>query len=132
MKHLFTAILALNLFSCSKPTGIKEAIVNADSVAINFFKGDGTAEVVTNMVMLKDKGRISQLANFAESGKAAQYQCGFDGSIHIFKRDAVLQDIDFSINNAACMHFSFLLNNTIYRTKLSPEALQFIKSLNKK
>jgi hypothetical protein len=132
MNHLFTAILALSLFSCNQPTGIKEAIVNADSVAINFFKGDGTAEVVTNMVMLKDKGQMSQLAGFVESGKAAQYQCGFDGSIHIFKRDVALQDIDFSMNNAQCMHFSFLLNNTIFRTKLSTEALQFIKSLNKK
>jgi hypothetical protein len=132
MKYLFTAVLALGLFSCNKPTGIKDVIAGADSVAINFFKGDGTADSVTNMVMLKDKNQFSQLANFVEGDKTAASKCGFDGSIHIFKRDLVLQDIDFSFNNAECMHFSFILNSKAFNTQLSPEALQFIKSLNKK
>lgn len=120
------------LFSCSKPTGIKDVIAGADSVAINYFKGDGTADTVINMVMLKDKNQISKLADYTEGGKTAQYKCGYDGSIHVFKRDMVLQDIHFSVNDMQCMHFSFLLNNKVYTTKLSAEALQFIKSLNKK
>jgi hypothetical protein len=132
MKYFLIAVLALNLFSCTKPTGIKEVISGADSVAINFFKGDGTADTVTNMVMLRDKSQINKLADYVEAAKAEQYKCGYDGSIHIFKRDAVLQDISFSFNDVQCMHFSFLLNHKLFSTKLSAKAVQFLKSVNKK
>lgn len=107
-------------------------IAGADSVAINYFKGDGTADSVTNMVMLRDKDQISILADYVEDDKTENYKCGHDGSIHIFKKDAVTQDIDFSSNNVLCMHFSFLLNNKIFSTKLSAKALQFLKSVNEK
>lgn len=120
------------LFSCTKPTGIKEVIAGADSVAINYFRGDGTADSVTYMVMLRDKDQISKLADYVEDDKSENYKCGYVGSIHIFIRDAVTQDINFSSNNVQCMHFSFLLSDKIFSTKLSAEALQFLKSINKK
>ncbi len=120
------------LFSCTKPTGIKEVITGADSVAINYFKGDGTADTVINMIMLKDKSQISKLADYVEAGNTDNSKCGYNGSIHIFKRDAVIQDIDFSFYNVQCIHFSFLLNNNLFNTQLSAEALQFLKSVNKK
>jgi hypothetical protein len=133
MRKYIIALLVLPLFfSCSKPSGIKEVIAGADSVAINYFKGDGTADTVVNMIMLKDKSQIAALAGYAEGGKAATNKCGYDGSIHIFKRDMVLQDINFSTHDEQCRRFSFLLNNKLYATKLSNGALQFITSLNKK
>jgi hypothetical protein len=76
-------LLLFILFSCSKPSGIKNVITNADSVAINYFKGDGTADTVTNMVMLKDKNQISKLAGYIETTTTEDYKCGYDGSIHI-------------------------------------------------
>jgi hypothetical protein len=132
IKYILLLLLLPVLFSCTNPTGIKDVIAGADSVAINYFKGDGTVDTVVNMVMLKDKSQISKLADYVEAGKAEQYKCGYDGSIHIFKRHVVLQDINFTVNDVQCMHFSFLLNNKLYSTKLSAEALQFIKSVNKK
>jgi hypothetical protein len=132
MKYLFIMVLVLSLFSCNQPSGINEVIASGDSVAINFFKGDGTADSVTNMIMLKDKTQIGKLAGFVEGGKTATSKCGYDGSLHVFKGDLVLQDIDFSFNNAQCMHFSFSLKNKLYCTTLSNEASQFIRSLNKK
>ena len=132
IKYIVSLLLLPVLFSCTKPTGIKEVIAGADSVAINYFKGDGTADTVTNMVMLRDKNLISKLADYIEAVKTEQYKCGYDGSIHIFKRHVVLQYINFTVNDVQCMHFSFLLNNKLYSTTLSAEALQFIKSVNKK
>jgi hypothetical protein len=131
-KYMLLLLLPQVLFSCTNPTGIKDVIAGADSVAINYFKGDGTADTVTNMVMLRDKNQINKLADYVEATKAEQYKCGYDGSIHIFKQDVVLQDINFSFNNVQCMHFSFVLNNQLHSTILSAEALQFIKSVNKK
>jgi hypothetical protein len=110
----------------------KSVITNADSVAINYFKGDGTADTVINMVMLKDKNQISKLAAYIETTTTEDYKCCYDGSIHIFNKDAVVQNIYFSLNDVQCMHFSFLLNNKLFSTTLSAEALQFIKSVNKK
>ena len=132
MKYFFIAGLTLMQFSCNRPTGIKEAIAGADSVAINFFKGDGTPDTVTNMIMLKDKSLINKLADFVEAGKTDNYKCGYDGSIHLFKRDVAVKNIDFSYNDTKCMHFSFTLENKIFSTKLSAEALQFLQSVNKK
>jgi hypothetical protein len=132
IKYIVLLLLLPVLFSCTNPTGIKDVITGADSVAINYFKGDGTADTVVNMVMLKDKSQINKLANYVEAAKAEQYKCGYDGSIHIFKRDVVLQDINFSVNDVQCMHFSFVLKNQLHSTILSAEALQFIKSANKK
>ncbi len=131
-KNIVLVLLLPVLFSCTNPTGIKDVIAGADSIAINYFKGDGTADTVTNMVMLRDKSQINKLANYIEAAKTEQYKCGYDGSIHIFKRDVVLQDINFTLNDVQCMRFSFLLNNKLYSTILSAEALQFIKSVNKK
>jgi hypothetical protein len=125
-------LLLTILFSCSKPTGIKNVIANADSVAINYFKGDGTADIVTNMVMLKDKNQISKLADYIEAATTENYKCGYDGSIHIFKKDAVVQNIDFRLNDVQCMHFSFLINNKLFSTQLSAEAQVFLLSVNKK
>ena len=132
LKVITALLLSFILFSCTNPTGIKEVVANADSVAINYFKGDGTADTVTSMVMLKDKSQISKLANYVEAAKTEQYKCGYDGSIHIFKRDVVLQDINFSFNDVQCMHFSFLLQDKLYSTSLSAEALQFLQLVSKK
>ena len=125
-------LLITVLFSCSRPTGIKEMIVNSDSVAINYFKGDGTADTVTNMIMLRDKGQIGKLANYVEATTTANYKCGYDGSIHLFKNNIAVKNIDFSFNDTKCMHFSFSIEGKIFNTQLSEEALQFIRLLNKK
>jgi hypothetical protein len=132
MKYLFTLLLSVLLFACTKPTGIKEVITRADSVAINYFKGNGSMDTVVNMIMLKDKNEINKLADYVETGTTENYKCGYDGSLHFFKRDMVIQDINFRMNDVQCMYFSFLLNGKVFTTALSPEAKQFLQMVNKK
>jgi hypothetical protein len=132
MKHIFAIFITSLLFSCSNPTGIKEVLITADSVAINYFTGNGNMDTVTNMVMLKDKNKINQIANFIESSSATDNKCGYDGSLHFFKKNMVLQDVDFRMNDVQCMHFSFKLRDgKKYHTTLSAEAKQFLISVNK-
>lgn len=116
------------LFSCQRPTGIKERVANADSVAINYFKGDGTMDSVVKVVILRDAKQVNALATYMESGQAKDAKCGYDGSIHFFKKGMVLQDVDFRMNDSQCMHFSFVLGDQLYSTKLSPEAKQFLSA----
>jgi hypothetical protein len=129
MMRLFLILLLSSfLFSCQQPTGIEEHVSAADSVAINYFKGDGTMDTVTKVVIIRDAARVKALSGYLESGRVKDVQCGFDGSIHFFKKGIVLQDVDFRMNDAQCMHFFFVLGNNIYSTKLSPEAKQFLVS----
>jgi hypothetical protein len=130
MKYLIIALLFVLFFSCTHPTGLKELVNNADSVAINYFKGNGSADSVVNMVMLRDNPSVRQLANFIESHKTEDFKCGYDGSIHFFKNNVVLKDVDFRMNDVQCMHFSFLMNGKIYSTKLSAGAKQFMEKSN--
>ena len=129
LRFLLLLFVTTILFSCTKPTGIKDLVQTADSVAINFFKGDGTRDSVTKVVVLRDKKQVESLANYIEAGTIEDTKCGYDGSIHFFKRDMVLKDIDFRMNDAQCMHFSFIIDKNIYSTKLSPEAKTFLETV---
>jgi len=126
-----TAFLAIVILvsSCSKPTGIKEVVLSADSVAVSFFKGDGSIDPVVKVVMLRDRENLEKLAGYIESGRTENFKCGYDGSLHFFKKDIVLKQVDFRMNDADCMHFSFLIDGKLYNTNLSAEAKQFIRSI---
>jgi hypothetical protein len=132
MKYFFAFLLPIIFIACTNPTGIKNIAVGADSVAINYFKGNGSMDTVINMIMLKDKNEMNKLADYIEAGTTQNYKCGYDGSLHFFKRDVVIQDIDFRMNDVQCMHFSFMLAGKLFSTTLSPEAKQFLETVNKK
>lgn len=126
-------IIALFSFACScnKPTGIKEFVQHSDSIAINFFKGDGSMDTVVKVVILRDAKQVKDLSEFIEAGRTEDAKCGYDGSIHFFKTGMVLKDVDFRMNDVQCMHFSFVMDNKIYSTKLSPEAKMFLTNVMK-
>jgi hypothetical protein len=132
MRLLFLSLLiTIICFSCTRPTGIKDLVQSSDSVAINFFKGDGTRDTVVKVMILRDKKQVQDLAGFIESGTIKNVNCGYDGSIHFFKNNMVVKDIDFKMNDAQCMHFSFVLDKNIYSTKLSAEAKTFLEAVKK-
>jgi hypothetical protein len=128
-------LLFLSIFvmftACKRPNSkIKERISNADSVAINYFKGDGTMDTVVAVKIVKDKKVIEQLSNLiSASSAAANIKCGYDGSLHFFKKNMVVQDIDFRMNDAECMYFSFKQEGRLTATVLSPEAKQLLQSI---
>jgi hypothetical protein len=132
MFRLFSFLSIVTIcFSCTRPTGIKDFVQSSDSVAINFFKGDGTRDSVVKVMILRDKKQVQDLASFIESGAIENTNCGYDGSIHFFKNDMVLKDVDFRMNDTKCMHFSFVLDKHIYSTKLSAEAKTFLETVKK-
>lgn len=111
---------------------IKERVSNSDSVAINYFKGDGSMDTVVAVKIIRDKKTINELANLiAAKNSAGDFKCGYDGSLHFFKMNSVIQDIDFKMNDADCMHFSFSQEGKLTATKLSPEAKLLLESLKK-
>jgi len=130
MKKIFIAFVALAFFtSCHDSTGIKDFVAGSDSVAINFYKGDGSMDSVVKVVILRDSAQVATLADFIESKEVEQAKCGYDGSLHFFKKDMVLKDVDFRMNEKDCMQFSFMLNNKIYATRLSGKAKDYLSAL---
>ena len=125
MKNIIVFIaVIIFLLACNK-TGkqLKEKIANADSVAINYFKGDRTMDTVVEVKIIRDKNTLEQLTNLITANSTAmKNNCGYDGSIHYFKMSRVIQDIDFSMNEDECSLFSFLLNGKKEATKLSADA----------
>ncbi len=129
---LILSSASIVFFSCKSSTGIKEMISNSDSAAINFYKGDGSMDTVVNVAILRNKKDIEGLASFIGSGTTDTRNCGYDGSVHFFKDNAVIKDIDFRMNDAGCMHFSFVMKGKLYSTKLSSTAKEFLESAEKK
>ena len=137
MKNLGLLILVLPvlfaLSSCNKANKrIKERITKSDSVAINYFSGDGTIDTVVAIKVVRDSKKMEQLVNYiAERSEEGNYKCGFDGSLHFFKMNKVIQDIDFRMNEKGCMYFTFVLDGKPQATALSPEAKELISSFRK-
>jgi hypothetical protein len=132
MKFLVPVICCLIFISCKESvTQLTEKVTGADSLAINYFKGDGTMDTVVAVRIIADKNKISQLAKLAGGHTIQNSNCGFDGSLHFFKNNQVIQDIQFRMNDAQCAHFSFKLEGKLYNTELSPEAKELLLLLKK-
>ena len=132
-KILPFTILILLTISCNK-TGkqLKERIANADSAAINYFKGDGTMDTVVSVKIIRDKQTLDELSNVLTASTANfTNNCGVDGSIHFFKKDRVVQDIDFRMNKNECSQFSFFMNGKTVATALSAEAKKLLEAIKK-
>lgn len=125
--------LVVFLSACDNTSKVlKEKISNADSVAINFFKGDGSMDTVVSVKIIRDKATVEKLsALIAASSASLKNNCGNDGSIHYFKNNIVIQDINFRMNNDDCSQFSFKLDGKYGATKLSNEAKELIAGLKK-
>lgn len=134
MKFVLYILIALcPLFACNhslKET--RERIINSDSVVVNYFKGDGSMDTVVGVRFIRDVQKIEQLATLISKRSLNEnYKCGYDGSMHFFKMNKVIQDIDFRMNENDCMHFSFLQHGQPRTSTLSPEAKELINSFRK-
>ena len=87
-KGLIFLLLLIALAACNKPDKkIKERISNADSLAINYFKGDGTMDSVIAVKIVRDKKIIEQLISLiSASSTIINTKCGYDGSLHFLKK----------------------------------------------
>ncbi len=89
-------------------------------------------DTVVAIKIIRDQQIIAKLAGFVSAQQAEMnYVCGFDGSLHFFKMNKVVQDINFGMNAAGCSYFSFVLNGKPQATNLSTAAKELIASLRK-
>lgn len=89
-------------------------------------------DTVLAVKIISDQPKMAQLAAMvAERPVEGNYACGYDGSLHFFKMNKVIQDINFSMNADSCMYFSFVQNGKAKATTLSKQAKELIISFRK-
>ncbi len=135
MKYFLVNILAVIFLSACNKAGkqVKEKIANADSVAINYFRGDGTMDTVVAVTIVKDKKVIEDLTGFVSNCSGGKKnKCGYDGSIHFFKMNQVVQDVDFRMGEDECSQFSFSFLGEYYVAVLSRDAGKLLSELKQK
>jgi len=126
-------IVICTLLACNQPNKeITSRITHSDSLAINYFSGDGSMDTVVEIRIIRDKEKINQLA--AAIGKRSlegDYKCGYDGSLHFFKMNKVIQDVYFRFNADDCRYFFFQLNGKQQATELSAGSKELINAFRK-
>jgi hypothetical protein len=64
-------------------------------------------DTVINSIMLKDKSQMNRMAGYIETTTTENFKCVYNGSLHFFKRNMVVQHIDFYTDDVRCMHFFY-------------------------
>jgi hypothetical protein len=129
MRATFTIILTAIVFLSCKHSNkeLKERLAVTDSIAINYFKGDGSMDTVVAVRIIRDKNTVEQLSNFVAADIIKEKaNCGFDGSLHFFKTDMVIQDVYFRMNSDDCNQFTFSFNTKRGAAKLSADAKKLL------
>ena len=112
---------------------LESRIIHPDSIAINYFTGDGKMDSVTSVAIVHDSTAINQLVSeIVSSKRVTKSDCGYDGSLHFFKRDTVVQDIPFRMNNPSCMQLVFRENQNPVALLLSEKAKELLLNMQQK
>lgn len=130
---LLIVSVVIVLMACNNPNKkIRERIANSDSVVINYYKGDSTMDTVVSVQIVRDKKILSDLTTFiSESSAKPGMRCGYDGSLHFFKQNVVVQDVDFRMNDSTCMFFTFKQDGKESATVLSTDARRLLRMIRK-
>lgn len=125
-------VLVLITESCQyKNTGLQQRLEQADSAAINFFKGDGSMDTVVAVRIIRDKAQLTQLNQFlSEKSVTVTAGCGEDASVHYFKGGVVMQDVYIGSQRNNCNRCYFVLNGERQSTQLSNDARSFFQQLH--
>lgn len=131
MKALTGLLLLVIFASACRQTNddLAKHLAGTDSVAINYFKGDGTMDTVITVRVIRDTAIVQQLAAaVAENETKGEVNCGQDGSLHFFRKNQVVQDVDFRLEHD-CTQFSFRQLGIVKYSKVSAAAKDLLLDL---
>jgi hypothetical protein len=126
MKGIFCIATVVFLISCSSSPLVNQ-LQGSDSLSISFIK-PGTDSVIKTVASISSYA-IKDLLRFADSEQTNQYKCGYDGKAFFYKKGKLAGDIIFNYSGNGCQHFLYLANGKLISTKMSYEAIDFLKAL---
>ena len=129
IKFFFSFIAIVFLAGC-KQSVIEQNFSSSDSLVIHF--KDEQAGIVTKTVETSETSAIKKITGFIDASATENFKCGYDGKMFFYSKGLQVQEVDFQMKDAACRHFSFLLDGKLMSTKMSNEAVSFFESLEKR
>lgn len=127
MKALSCIIVTLILFSCGNKSVISKKLSGSDSLVITFNVPD--SDSIMNRVSSTDKKAIRKLSGFLNGKATEQKECGYDGNMVFYQNGSEVLPVVFKYSLDSCRRFLFELDNKVMSTKMSNEAVNFLKSL---
>ncbi len=124
MIKIFFAIIFLA--SCNNK-GISKQLSDSDSLVITF--NIPNSDSVLNTVITTESKAINRVATFLDGKRTEQKNCTYNGNIAFYSRGKVLLPVVFQYNEDSCHHFLFKMDNKVFSTSMSNEAVDFFKSL---
>jgi len=128
MKTITCIIVSVFLFACGNQSAVSKKLTGADSLVITFNVPDSDSVIKT--VSTTEKKAIRKLASFMNGKKAEDGLCGFDGNMIFYSKGETLLPVIFQYSEEGCRHFLFEMDNKVMNTKMSNEAVDFLKSLS--
>ncbi|MFZ9386963.1 MAG: hypothetical protein ACO25B_03710 [Chitinophagaceae bacterium] len=119
-------ILSLLLFACSRSAVVKK-LAGCDSLVITYNVPDTDSVIQT--VSTTETKAIQKLARFLDGKSIEPRSCGFDGNMIFYKGGRAVLPAVFSYSREDCRQFWFDLDNKTGSTRMSNEAIDFLKSL---
>lgn len=117
------------LASCSRSdTAWRERMVQIDSVAINFFPGDGTMDSVTKVMVVRDTATIDSIRKWmtAEKSSKPSKPCGPQASFHFFAMGKVMHDAEVTTSDCGLIQYRW--QGQTYFNKLPGEMLRWMEA----
>jgi hypothetical protein len=126
MKLIIAFAAAIFFISCSNSPLVSQ-LEDSDSVAVKF-TAPGSGSVIKE-VGTSEPYAIKDLLRFAGSQETEQFKCGYDGNILFYKKGNLAGDVSFNYTGDGCQHFLIEANGKLTATKMSNEAIDFLKAL---
>ncbi len=132
MKNIIAILSCFLLFNaCHTPDNTLRAFLSGtDSVAINYFTGDGRMNTVKAVKIIKERQNIEKLIKECTAEKLKEEKrCGVDGSLHFFRHDTVIADIYFRMNDEKCRRFWYVFKGKSAATRLGSNASALLANI---
>lgn len=127
MKLIVYIIVVILCISCGHSPLVSQ-FEGSDSVAVKFIE-PATGAVIKEVATVQPYA-IQDLLRFAGSEETEQLKCSYDGDIIFYKKGIVAGNVAFNYKTDGCHHFLFMANGKLTTTKMSHEAVDFLKDLS--
>lgn len=122
-----TCIAACLLFISCGNSPLVSQLEGSDSIAI-VFKQPATGSII-KVVGTSQPYAIKDMLRFAGTGETAPGSCGYDGNALFFKQGTIRGEVAFNYTIDGCRHFLLMVNGKPVATKMSYEAIDFLKGI---
>ncbi len=126
MRIAVSYMVIILLVSCSS-SAVGKKLKGCDSLVVTF--NAPNSDSVINVVSTTETKAISKLARFVDGKPSEQYKCGYDGNMIFFKGGRQVLPVVFKYSEEGCRHFLFDLDNKVISSRMSNEAVDFLRSL---